>query len=258
MNLKRTLIAGMLILCCRPIMAQNGLEKGFYCCFEVEGGVLWSGKHGPGDAPAYGLQSVLGYRFNPHLVLAGGAVGASTTALGKNRVSMIPLFVRLRSDMLDRPVSPYAELDLGYNFMLPGGNCAKTVGPEIDNDRRYPFGNGSREYLPLEGNLDWMGLEGEFLRLTLGVCWNIRGKRMSAGVSAGAGRMFLGTFVRRPGTLDGNNAKSLPFSRLDYLEEAVPGPDGTVAGYRRGDPVLTAGPGNRLSPSLSLRLSLVM
>lgn len=232
--------------------AQNGLGRGFYCSFEAEGGAVGGGPTGPGAVFEYGLRSVLGYRFSAPFTLAGGAVGASTLSLGGKRVTTVPLFVRLRSDFLDRPLSPFAELDLGYNFMLPNGDCSKVAAPLVDNSRREPFGNGSREYLPLAGNLDWFGLEGEFVKLTLGMSWKVRDHRMSAGVAAGAGRGFHGTFVR--GAEAAGN-KSARYSRLDYLEEAVPGEDGSVAGYRRGDPVLTAGRPNRVSPSLSLRLS---
>lgn len=247
-------LATMVFFCGR-LIAGNGPEKGFYCSFEAEGGPVMCGQAEAGAViGSYGLLSALGYRFSPHLVLCGSAVGASTAALGKNRVTMIPAFIRLRSDFLDRPASPYAEFEIGYSFMLPDGPCSKDAELLEDDSRRTPFENGSREYLPLRGNMDWYGMKGEFARLCLGIGWNISGHRMSAGVSAGVCRAFTGTF------LHGGSAGSrpVPFSHIEYLEEPVLAEDGTVAGYRRGDPVLTAGRGNTAALSVSLRLSITL
>jgi len=258
MSLKKILFCCLISLFSTSLAAQKGLEKGFYCVFETEGGLVFGGEAGPGAVGSYGLCSALGYRFGDGLTLAGSAVGASTLSFNDNRVTMIPLFIRIRYDILNkRPVSPYLEFDLGYYFMLPNGNCSKEVTLCYDESRREPFSNGSRSFLPVEGNSDWLGLEGEFARLSAGVSWKLGRHRMSAGLCGGVGRRFLGTYVR------GADGSSIRFARIDYLEETTglaesggvaAGVDG-AGGYRRGAPVLTAGRSRHVAPTLTLRLS---
>jgi hypothetical protein len=68
-----------------------------------------------------------GYRFCPQFVLAAGFGGysyknATATVSGgelrNNQTTSVPVFLRLRSDILDRKVSPYVQLDLGYSFVF--------------------------------------------------------------------------------------------------------------------------------------------
>ena len=68
-----------------------------------------------------------GYRFCPQFVIAAGFGGHAYTAatatvsggeLHNNHTTSVPVFIRLRSDILDRKVSPYAQLDLGYSFVF--------------------------------------------------------------------------------------------------------------------------------------------
>ena len=68
-----------------------------------------------------------GYRFFPQFVLAAGFGGhsyknATATVSGgelrNNQTTSVPVFLRLRSDILDRKVSPYVQLDLGYSFVF--------------------------------------------------------------------------------------------------------------------------------------------
>ena len=68
-----------------------------------------------------------GYRFCPQFVLAVGFGGhsyknATATVSGgelrNNQTTSVPVFLRLRSDILDRKVSPYVQLDLGYSFVF--------------------------------------------------------------------------------------------------------------------------------------------
>ena len=76
---------------------------------------------------SYGIDMAAGYRFCPQFVLAAGFGGHSYTnatatvsggELRNNQTTSVPLFIRLRSDILDRKVSPYAQLDLGYSFVF--------------------------------------------------------------------------------------------------------------------------------------------
>ena len=76
---------------------------------------------------SYGIDMAGGYRFCPQFVLAAGFGGysyknATATVSGgelrNNQTTSVPVFLRLRSDILDRKVSPYVQLDLGYSFVF--------------------------------------------------------------------------------------------------------------------------------------------
>ena len=76
---------------------------------------------------SYGIDMTAGYRFCPQFVLAAGFGGysyknATATVSGgelrNNQTTSVPVFLRLRSDILDRIVSPYVQLDLGYSFVF--------------------------------------------------------------------------------------------------------------------------------------------
>lgn len=76
---------------------------------------------------SYGIDMTAGYRFCPQFVLAAGFGGhsyknATATVSGgelrNNQTTSVPVFLRLRSDILDRRVSPYMQMDLGYSFVF--------------------------------------------------------------------------------------------------------------------------------------------
>ena len=76
---------------------------------------------------SYGIDMTAGYRFCPQFVLAAGFGGysyknATATVSGgelrNNQTTSVPVFLRLRSDILDRKVSPYVQLDFGYSFVF--------------------------------------------------------------------------------------------------------------------------------------------
>ena len=76
---------------------------------------------------SYGIDMAAGYRFSPQFVLAAGfgghAYSNSTATCGgfvvrQVETTSVPVFIRLRSDVLDKKVSPYAQLDLGYSFVF--------------------------------------------------------------------------------------------------------------------------------------------
>ena len=76
---------------------------------------------------SYGIDMAAGYRFCPQFVLAAGFGGysyknATATVSGgelrNTQTTSVPVFLRLRSDILDRKVSPYLQLDLGYSFIF--------------------------------------------------------------------------------------------------------------------------------------------
>ena len=76
---------------------------------------------------SYGIDMTAGYRFCTQFGLAAGFGGysyknATATVSGgelrNNQTTSVPVFLRLRSDILDRKVSPYVQLDLGYSFVF--------------------------------------------------------------------------------------------------------------------------------------------
>ena len=76
---------------------------------------------------SYGIDMAAGYRFCPQFVLAAGFGGHAYTVatatvsggeLRNNQTTSVPVFIRLRSDILDKKVSPYVQLDLGYSFVF--------------------------------------------------------------------------------------------------------------------------------------------
>ena len=76
---------------------------------------------------SYGIDMTAGYRFCPQFVVAAGFGGhsyknATATVSGgelrNNQTTSVPVFLRLRSDILDRKVGPYVQLDFGYSFVF--------------------------------------------------------------------------------------------------------------------------------------------
>ena len=76
---------------------------------------------------SYGIDMAAGYRFCPQFVVAAGFGGysyknATATVSGgelrNNQTTSVPVFLRLRSDIMDSKVSPYVQLDLGYSFVF--------------------------------------------------------------------------------------------------------------------------------------------
>jgi hypothetical protein len=76
---------------------------------------------------SYGIDMAAGYRFCPQFVVAAGFGGysyknATATVSGgelrNNQTTSVPVFLRLRSDIMDSKVSPYVQLDFGYSFVF--------------------------------------------------------------------------------------------------------------------------------------------
>ena len=207
---------------------------------------------------SYGMDLAAGYRFRPQLVIAAGfgahAYSAKTSTvsggeLRSNQTTSVPVFLRLRSDFLDRKVSPYAQLDLGYSFVflysrdagqkikyndkvfmdrveamgfssledyeaffrtgLPHEGADALWGGELS--RLKQFTNGSREYIAMDGVHMQYGKNGLFANLDLGVSWKVGENRMNAGISVGLSQAFYGTCLR---TTDN---RFLHFGRVDCL-----------------------------------------
>lgn len=163
-----------------------------------------------------GADLAVGYRFSPHLAVAigSGALGYSNrtctcgdTVPRKVENTCVPVFVRLRSDILDKEVSPYLQMDLGYSFMEMYTRDAigrVHYAPEM-------FTNGKNEYIDMDDSYIQYGMKGCFASLDLGVSLHIIGRsRMNIGLCGGIHQTFLGTSFQ---TEDG---QILNFGRVDY------------------------------------------
>ena len=164
-----------------------------------------------------GADLAVGYRFSPHLAIAlgSGAHGYSNrtwtcgdTVPRNVENTCVPVFVRLRSDILDREVSPYLQMDLGYSFMeMYTRDALGRI--HYAQDR---FTNGKNEYVDMDDSYIQYGMKGCFASLDLGVSLHIIGRsRMNIGLCGGIHQTFLGTSFS---TAEG---EVLNFGRADYL-----------------------------------------
>lgn len=242
--------------------SDGHFSKGFYLGVDASAGTVLNDRVSMQSRNlTYGIDMAAGYRFRPQLVVAAGFGGHASTSLtatvsrGPLRTAYttsVPVFLRLRSDFLDRKLSPYAQLDLGYSFVFLYSRDAgqkikyndkvfmdrveamgfssledyeaffRTGLPhesadalwEAELSRLKQFTNGSREYIAMDGVHMQYGRKGLFASLDLGVSWSVGEKhRMNAGISAGLSQAFYGTCLR---TVDN---RFLNFGRVDGLPQ---------------------------------------
>ena len=173
---------------------------------------------------SYGIDMAAGYRFCPQFVLAAGfgghAYSNSTATCGgsvvrKVETTSVPVFIRLRSDILDKKVSPYVQLDLGYSFVflysrdalglikyndkvfmnrvydmgfstledyesyfrqnVSGNSASVDAQWAAELERLKNFSNGRREYIPYDDNHVQYGKNGLFANLEVGIGWDLAG-----------------------------------------------------------------------------------
>ena len=250
--------------------SDGHFTRGFYLGVDVSAGAVANDRLSKQSRNlTYGIDMAVGYRFRPQLVVAAGFGGHASTSLtasvsgGPLRTAYttsVPVFLRLRSDFLDRTVSPYAQLDLGYSFVFLYSRDAgqkikyndkvfmdrveamgfssledyeaffRTGLPhesadalwEAELSRLKQFTNGSREYIAMDGVHMQYGKNGLFANLDLGVSWKVGENRMNAGISAGLSQAFYGTCLR---TVDNS---FLHFGRVDGLPREGDGDRGSV------------------------------
>lgn len=239
--------------------SDGHFTKGFYLGVDASAGAVANDRLSKQSRNlTYGIDMAAGYRFRPQLVVAAGFGGHASTSLTANvsggplrtaYTTSVPVFLRLRSDFLDRKVSPYAQLDLGYSFVSLYSRDAgqkikyndkvfmdrveamgfssledyeaffRTGVPhegadalwEAELSRLKQFTNGSREYIAMDGVHMQYGKNGLFANLDLGVSWKVGENRINAGISAGLSQAFYGTCLR---TVDNS---FLHFGRVDCL-----------------------------------------
>ena len=173
---------------------------------------------------SYGIDIAAGYRFCPQFVVAAGFGGhaySNTTATCGGTVvrnvetTSVPVFIRLRSDILDKKVSPYVQLDIGYSFVflysrdalglikyndkvfmnrvydmgfstledyesyfrqnVSGNSASVDAQWAAELERLKNFSNGKREYITYEDVHVQYGKNGLFGNLELGVGWDLSG-----------------------------------------------------------------------------------
>ena len=125
--MKRFLITSITLLVLASVahasQKPDYFQKGAFFSVELSAGNTFNERINT----SYGIDMAAGYRFCPQFVLAAGFGGHAYTVatatvsggeLRNNQTTSVPVFIRLRSDILDRKVSPYAQLDLGYSFVF--------------------------------------------------------------------------------------------------------------------------------------------
>ena len=125
--MKRFLITSIILLVLASVAHASEkpdyFQKGAFFSVELSAGNTFNERINT----SYGIDMAAGYRFCPQFVLAAGFGGHAYTVatatvsggeLRNNQTTSVPVFIRLRSDILDRKVSPYAQLDLGYSFVF--------------------------------------------------------------------------------------------------------------------------------------------
>ena len=166
---------------------------------------------------SYGTDVSVGYRFLPQLAVAVGtgahAYSNKTWTCGdtvprKVENTCVPVFLRLRSDVSDREVTPYFQVDMGYSFM---GMYSRDDMVRIKHAPER-FTNGRYEYIEMNDSYIQYGNDGLFARIDFGVSLCVIGRlRMNLGLSAGVHQSFLGSaFTTSSGEI-------MRFGRVDSL-----------------------------------------
>lgn len=224
-------------------------HKGVFVSFDFAAGAAFNERTaGRERNSSNGADIAVGYRFSPRLAVAlgSGAHGYSNrtwtcgdTVPRKVENSCVPIFVRLRSDILDRAVSPYLQMDLGYSFMeMYTREALGRVHYARDN-----FTNGMHEYIVMDDSCIQYGMMGVFISLDMGVSLYIIGRsRMNVGLCGGIHQAFLGTSFRT------EDDRVLNFGKVDYLTSE----DGNQVPVRTlGSPAFK----ETLEPFLRVRIS---
>lgn len=187
-----------IIIIAAALMAVNtasaqSQEKGFWADFSLSSGSLILEK--PSESGTFTMQHtdyaadvVLGWRANSHLAIGAGATASCVI---KSGAYSVPLFLRLRYDILDRTVSPYLSADLGWSF-APGSISSGDV-VKVADESFYTLDCRYVEY----NNPDKYYRKGLVASLSLGVAVKIeRGDRIYLGVTGGTCQVAHGVTVR--------------------------------------------------------------
>ena len=224
-------------------------HEGVFISLDFAPGIALNGKRGNNEANScYGTDLAIGYRIMPQLAVALGTGAHSfsnktltcdDTVRRKVENTSVPVYFRLRSDFLDREVTPYMQMDLGYSFMEM--YTREDMGRVRYSDQA--FSNGRHEYIEFNDSYIQYGMAGMFAALDLGISLHVIGRcRMNIGLSAGVHQAFLGTSYQ---TAEG---EILNFGRIDYLD------DGTGESQAMVRTAGTADLRDSLEPSLRVKM----
>ena len=213
---KTIIIAVILLLGCLSLNAQKapGKENKFYCNVEIYETASLDLPKGLNKKVLYdtGLNFAMGYEFNRFLTLAGG-IGCNTIDMGtKNMKHFFPVFLRIHSEFLDSKVTPYADLDLGWNFVcrklycellgydeklenshiLEEGYLVNGVDPFDEDLEQYLFEDKTNVYLDIvPGRMQYMP-EGMFAKLALGASIKAGEHKVNIGIVGSLTQFFWG------------------------------------------------------------------
>ena len=101
--------------------ATKHFRRGIYAGAEVAAGLCFAGKDEAffngrrAGHPDYAFALWSGYRVLPQFAIALGFEGSNSMSTG---TTSVPVFLRIRSDFLDRRVSPFVQIDAGYAFQF--------------------------------------------------------------------------------------------------------------------------------------------
>lgn len=130
MSMKRIIISIIILSAACSAAAQTNkyqyFSKGAYCDVEASFGLETAEM-----SADYSLKMSAGYRVAPQLAVAIGIGGMNTLRDG---VTSAPVFIKFRSDLLDRKVSPYMAAEVGYTFMF---NTCKNDHSKLHVNDRY-------------------------------------------------------------------------------------------------------------------------
>ena len=227
-------------------------HEGVFISLDFAPGTALNGKRGNNEANScYGTDLAIGYRFMPQLAVTLGTGAHSfsnktltcdDTVRRKVENTSVPVYLRLRSDFLDREVTPYMQMDLGYSFMEM--YTREDMGRVRYSDQT--FSNGRHEYIEFNDSYIQYGMAGLFAVLDFGLSLHIVGRsRMNIGLSAGVHQAFLGTSFQ---TTEG---EVLNFGRIDYLN------DGTGESPLMVRTLGIADFWNSLEPSLKVKMGFI-
>lgn len=136
----------------------------------------------------YAADAVLGWRLGSRLAIGAGATASCVI---KSGACSFPQYLRLRYDILDRAVSPYLNLDMGWSLA-----ARSVLGEDAVQVADEPFYTLDRRYVEFS-NPDMYYRKGLMAALTAGVSVRIeRGNRLYFGVTAGACQVSHGVEVR--------------------------------------------------------------
>ena len=213
-----TMIMSVTALAANNNCVPEYFRRGLYVSVDFAPGTVFNGRRGNNESnSSYGTDIAIGYRILPQFALAFGTGAHSysnktltcgDTVRRKVENTCVPVYIRLLSDFLDREVTPYIQMDLGYSFMeMYTRDDAGMV--KYSQDR---FTNGRYEYIEMDDSYIQYGNAGWFSALDLGISLHVIGRcRMNIGLSAGVHQAFLGTSFS---TAEG---EVLNFGRADYL-----------------------------------------